>query len=409
MGKRILFLSNGHGEDLNASLVLSALRQAAPDVEPAAMSIVGEGTAYQRLGVPIVGPTQKMPSGGFNYIVLGQLINPRNWLRNSNPVNLVRDLFSGLIGLTWGQIRAVRRYSQSCDLLFATGDIVPIMFAYITGRPFMVFLVSTSSYYEGRAAIPLLAMRAMRSHRCRQVFTRDAFTAQDLQQRGLTKAIFAGYPIMDVLTPKEKDLQLLPGQPMVALLPGSRLPEALNNLGLQLQLCERLTQRQPTQFRAALVPSITQDQLEHLAQEHGWQLTEPGHLVKGETHVFCRSDAFADILTQCDLAIGMAGTAVEQAVGLGKPVVQIIGQGPQFTYPFAEAQMRLLGPSVITVGKRSATSALLDEAADKIVAVLKDEVYRQSCLENGRERVGVPGGAAAIAAYIANDLHRAVQ
>ena len=52
------------------------------------------------------------------------------------------------------------------------------------------------------------------------------------------------------------------------------------------------------------------------------------------------------MLQQSDLVIGMAGTAIEQAVGLAKPVLQVPGQGPQFTAAFAEAQRRLLGPTV---------------------------------------------------------------
>ena len=42
----------------------------------------------------------------------------------------------------------------------------------------------------------------------------------------------------------------------------------------------------------------------------------------------------------------MAGTAAEQAIGLGKPVIQIEGKGPQFTKSFAEAQRLLLGKNV---------------------------------------------------------------
>ncbi|HEY9881068.1 MAG TPA: lipid-A-disaccharide synthase-related protein [Leptolyngbyaceae cyanobacterium] len=404
MSKRILFLSNGHGEDLNASLVLKALQQIAPDIEVAALPIVGDGNAYRRLGVPIVGPTQRLPSGGFNYINFARLLNPVNWFRDLNPLNLLKDVFSGLLALTWDQFQAVRRYSQDCDLLFATGDVVPILFAYLTGRPFMAFLVSTSSYYEGRAKVPLLAMLGLRSHRCAHIFTRDAFTAQDLQGRGLSKAHFSGYPIMDVLTPTGKDLHLVPHQPMIALLPGSRLPEALHNFALQLQLCEILAQKQPIQFQAALVPSITDDHLQALADQQGWYLKENGHLVKGEVHVFCHSDAFSDILQACDLAVGMAGTAVEQAVGLGKPVVQIIGAGPQFTYPFAEAQMRLLGLSVVTIGKWAATPTLLEEAANTITPLLKDVDYAQRCMKNGRERVGEPGGSTKIASYLVNYL-----
>ena len=37
-------------------------------------------------------------------------------------------------------------------------------------------------------------------------------------------------------------------------------------------------------------------------------------------------------------------------VGLGMPVFTIAGEGPQFSYAFAEAQQRLLGKSVSAVG-----------------------------------------------------------
>ena len=80
-----------------------------------------------------------------------------------NLLNLARDLVAGLFALTWGQVRAVRQFAPSCDLLFATGDVVANLFARITGRPFMVFLVSTSSYYEGKAKLPWLAVWGMRS------------------------------------------------------------------------------------------------------------------------------------------------------------------------------------------------------------------------------------------------------
>ena len=42
----------------------------------------------------------------------------------------------------------------------------------------------------------------------------------------------------------------------------------------------------------------------------------------------------------------MAGTAAEQAIGMSKPVVQLVGNGPQFTASFAEAQRRLLGSNI---------------------------------------------------------------
>ena len=59
--------------------------------------------------------------------------------------------------------------------------------------------------------------------------------------------------------------------------------------------------------------------------------------------------SFNDYLYEADLAVAMAGTATEQFVGLGKPAIAIPGTGPQFTPAFAEAQSRLLGPSLILV------------------------------------------------------------
>jgi uncharacterized protein (TIGR03492 family) len=381
---KVLFLSNGHGEDLNASLILAALRAREPSLQIGAMPLVGMGNAYRRLQVEIIGPTQNLPSGGIIYL------NPWNW---------VKDITSGLIGLTLQQIKAVFKEKTNCDLLIAVGDIVPIAIACLTGRPFVAFIVSTSSYYEGKLRLPWITEFCLRSPRCQRVFTRDRFTAEDLQQRGIKKAIFAGYPIMDVLQSENDDLGLDPNLPMIALLPGSRLPEAIHNLQLQLQACEAIALERPMQFRAALVPSITEEDLRALAQKMGWDYHGSGKLVNPiqNFRVICYWDAFVDILQQCDLAIGMAGTAVEQAVGLGKPVVQIPGAGPQFTYAFAEAQMRLLGSSVKTIGKSPNDDSLFENVAKNIDKILDDSDYLETCLQNGKQRVGAAGGSVGIA------------
>ncbi|MFN5861734.1 MAG: hypothetical protein ACK451_07090, partial [Pseudanabaena sp.] len=204
-----------------------------------------------------------------------------------------------------------------------------------------------------------------------------------------------------------KPLNLAPNVPMIALLSGSRLPEAAENLALQLSLCVVIAQEfapNPVQFRAALVPSMI-PQLPELATKSGWEYTD-GNLYQRDANVgvICFSDAFPDILQQCDLAIGMAGTAVEQAVGLGKPVVQIMGNGPQFSYRFAEAQQRLLGLSVQTIGKKSATPEILREAARCVKRTLGDRDYLERCRQNGLERVGSKGGSEGLADAIASHL-----
>ncbi len=128
VNQKVLFISNGHGEDLNSCLILKALNQQQPEIELAAMPVVGEGTAYRQLGVNIIGPTKSLPSGGFIYM---------------NRWKLVEDVFAGLLSLLWRQIKAVRAYSKDCTAIFVTGDIVVLFMAYLTGKPFTAFLVST--------------------------------------------------------------------------------------------------------------------------------------------------------------------------------------------------------------------------------------------------------------------------
>jgi uncharacterized protein (TIGR03492 family) len=325
-----------------------------------------------------------MPSGGIFYL---------------NIINLIKDLFSGLIGLTIKQIITINKIKNNYDIAVAVGDIVPLFFAYLTGKKYYSFIVSTSSYYEGKLKLPFLTKLLIRSNRCQIVFTRDQYTADDLQNQGLKKAKFLGYPIMDTLKATGKNLHLSSEKPMIALLPGSRLPEAIRNFQLLLQICETLVNisSEKWQFRGALVPSITEEDLNNI---EGWQYHE-GVLTKeindNKVSVMVFNDAFADILLQCNIALGMAGTAVEQAVGLGKPVIQVSGKGPQFTYRFAEAQMRLLGSSTMTIEDYKDNKIICEKTAHKIIEVFEDKEFLTQCVINGKERVGSMGGSLNIA------------
>ncbi len=387
----LLIISNGHGEDLNGSLISDAVAALAPGCTMAALPIVGGGGAYRRRGLPLLVQGMDLPSGGMVY---------QGW-------NLWKDLSAGWLPQTLAQIRAARGQGRRHRLVLSVGDHVPLLFAWLTGRPTVVFLVSTSSYYEGRLRLSPLTHWLCRRAAVRQVLTRDAFTARDLQAQGLTKARFVGYPIMDALGDGDDPLgpEAAASIP-IALLPGSRFPEAQANLLLMLQVCERLAQLAPERpwlFEAAVVPGTVGDLLERQLAAAGWQVSEAG-LIKGGLQVRLRSDAFAAILRRSRLVLGMAGTAVEQAVGLGKPVVQLVGRGPQFSYAFAEAQMRLLGEAVFTVGNQPAGTREIHGAADLIVHLLADPDLPQLCHQCGLERVGAPGGSSAIAQVLLEQL-----
>ncbi|WP_017292715.1 lipid-A-disaccharide synthase-related protein [Geminocystis herdmanii] len=389
---RILLISNGHGEDLNSSLIGDALSSVKPNLTVDAFPIVGEGKSYIKKGIKIVAHLKSMPSGGIFYL---------------NIINLIKDLFSGLIGLTIQQIITITKIKNNYDLVIAVGDIVPLFFAYLTGKKYISFLVANSSYYEGKLKLPFLTKLLLRSNRCQLIFAKDKYTAQDLQNQGFTKTICVGYPIMDDLKPTGKNLELCSEKTMIALLPGSRLPEALRNFSLQLAVCEKLVNisSENWQFLGALVPTITEEDLSNI---EGWEY-DSGVLSKeiDGKHITVKvyHDAFADILLQCNLVLGMAGTAVEQAVGLGKPVIQIPGKGPQFTYRFAEAQMRLLGSSTITMEENKDNQVMCEKTAYKIIEVLDDREFLEQCVINGKERIGTTGASLAMAkAIIIKDL-----
>ncbi|MEM9487277.1 MAG: lipid-A-disaccharide synthase-related protein [Cyanobacteria bacterium P01_F01_bin.116] len=395
MSHKILFISNGHGEDNHSSHIIRSLRELAPDIDIAAAPIVGQGHAYRNINVPIISPTLTLPSGGFTY---------------TNRLRLINDIRAGLLTSTWKQLRAVQRYAPQCDIVFATGDVVGQCFAYLSGRPFISFTSPLSAMYEGSLKIDIVLKAILKSSRCLTLFSRDVYTAKDYQKQGLTKAQFGGIPSLDRLKTKGKDIQLAPQRPMMALLPGSRIPEAMRNFKLLLGLTIEIARRNPQiQFRAALVPDVMAA-LDTVAAEVGWhhergKLTYPA---EGDpvANVLCFSDAFSDIVCNTTLVLGMAGLAVDQAMAIGKPILQIPGAGPQFTYAFAEAQDRLLGLSVKTVGTKAATPDILQEAAQYAVDIIQDQDYLKACIANGQERFGPFGASYRIANVVLETLEQ---
>ena len=88
----------------------------------------------------------------------------------------------------------------------------------------------------------------------------------------------------------------------------------------------------------------------------------------------------------------MAGTAAEQAIGLGKPVIQIEGKGPQFTKTFAEAQRRLLGKYVFCASNYKDKNDQINQTINLIIKIIYliqlNKKFMISCNENAKKRLG---------------------
>jgi len=408
---KILCLSNGHGEDAIAIQILQQLQHHPLKPQLSALPLVGSGVAYHRAKIPIVGPIKKMPSGGFIYMDGNQL-----W----------QDLKGGLLGLTLSQYRSIRDRADNGSKILAVGDIVPLLFACQSGADYAFVGTAKSEYYLrgddrlwlsrtslvercfGSVYLPWERWLMARS-RCRAVFVRDELTAQILDRHGV-KALFLGNPMMDGLVVESEVRSLLNNDNtlFILLLPGSRMPEALANWDkITEAIAGIITSFKDFKlvFLAAIAPGMDLSSFFQSLALRGWteislnSVNSP--ILDRDAVAFTYQNAtliltqnsYRDCLRVATVAIAMAGTATEQFVGCGKPVIIIPGDGPQFTYAFAEAQTRLLGSSVILVPSP-------DRVAGAIDSLLQNRDRVAAIWANGRKRMGNPGSAAQIANYL---------
>jgi len=197
----------------------------------------------------------------------------------------------------------------------------------------------------------------------------------------------------------------------LGLLPGSRRPELENNLLLMLRCIEFLVKDphyiDDLNIDLALVSSLENLYLEQIISDSDWKLknsddgTHLKQLCFHQYKINIRRNSFIEVLQSSDLLLSMAGTATEQAIGLGKPVVQIPGDGPQFTTGFAEAQRRLLGPTVFCAEGNTGEVKNLKQTAKLILEVFglvqNDNAFNRECQLQAKNRLGVSGGVKSIA------------
>jgi uncharacterized protein (TIGR03492 family) len=426
---QLLVLSNGHGEDMIAVRIIQALQQLSSPPDIFALPIVGEGRAYQKIDIPLIGKVRTMPSGGFIYM---------------DSRELMRDVGGGLVQLTLNQIQSIRRWVSSQTKLgnqkavLAVGDIVPLLFAAMSGADYAFVGTAKSEYYV-RDAMGLLPRKSksawwenfsgsiyhpwerwlMSRGRCRAVFPRDSLTTEILKKWSIP-AVDVGNPMMDGLQTSltaqqfyrpDAELEEVIRPFVVTLLPGSRAPEAYNNWEIIMIAVSALmaSLRRPDSlfgaagtmiFLGAIAPGLDCSILSQSLQIQGWRrcdqsplpISDPDSLTfqQKNSYFILTQQAYNDCLYLGDVAIAMAGTATEQFIGLGKPAIAIPGNGPQYNPGFAEAQSRLLGISLTLVNQPS-------QVLPAIQSLLKNPDILHAIAGNGIQRMGRAGAAQRIA------------
>ena len=374
---RITLLSNGHGEDVVGALLAEAFLECDDTLELRAFPTVGRGDAYERLGVPILGPRRALPSGGF-------------MLHSLNAFQ--QDMRAGFVPMTAAQLRALR--GLDTDVLIVVGDVYALLLSSLVGtrqRFYVQTLVSAwqrrprnllqsgplglNRYFMERFSAPeRLLMRRLARHS----YVRDAPTAALLKTFGLAVSAL-GNPMLDALRPAAPLTLPLPLKPpVVALLPGTRSHRFVS--------LEAMVRALASWSEATGLVAWTDD-----APPAGrnWTPVADG-IWQGAENVYLLSDRFAEVLEAAQLALGTAGTAHEQAAASGLPVVAFAAP-PLYTPAFLANQGRLLGAAL------SVCDAEPQSVADTLRALWHDKDRYRRAAAAGRERMGAAGGGAAIA------------
>lgn len=382
---RVLFVSNGAGED---SIAAQIIKNIPNGITPEVLPLVGRGASYHGVA-EITGPVRSMPSGGLIAMDLKKFWN---------------DVIHGLALLTlrqlWFMFTNRRRYSQ----VVAVGDLWPVILAVLSGiRPITFIGTAKSDYHHPYSALECWVLRTfgVRS------MVRDEPTAHSLQENGV-KAAWVGNAMMDGLESENTSFKVnYPEELGLALFPGSRQAtyEVLPRL---LSITQKLAARikHPICGMAAVAPSIDTAKLAQScsgfrlapAPYPGWNILTPekeDDIPGCQTKFYLVKDHLADVLSNCQLALGLAGTAHEQAAGFGIPVVAYEPGGESNMAWYRARQKGLLGEALI----------VSDDNDDEILSHLErlfnnpDEMQERGNV--GRVRLGPPGGAKRMAEIIA--------
>ena len=358
MNARVLFVTNGHGEASIAAAIAREARALAP-LSTDHFGLVGAGLGGD--GFPDVGPQRAMPSGGL--VAMG------------NVRAFARELRAGFIALLLQQLRFLRAARTRYALVVAVGDAYACVLALATRLP-LIYVGTAKSVHV--APYGPGERRVLRG--ARRIFVRDAATAAALQAHGLP-AEAPGNVIVDLAGGDERvawqaplRLALLPGSRERAYSDALRLAATVAELRGRVSRLDALLSIAPNLDPARFAPALARGGL------RPWS-GSLGALTHGAT-----------------LALGQSGTANEAAASQGVPVVALELDGVPRDAWYRKRQSGLLGDAMAIVPGDPV------EAAAAIAELLADPARLARMGAIGRERMGPPGGAHAIAEAIVAEV-----
>ncbi|MCF8009201.1 MAG: lipid-A-disaccharide synthase-related protein [Halanaerobiales bacterium] len=373
--EKIFIVSNGHGEDMIAAKLIRSLLKKDNSIDIKVLPIVGEGKYFNNLPLDLIGPKTKLPSGGF--------------ARNS-VLNFFKDIKSGLVSKTYRQIKTLRKIKNKVDITIVIGDIYALVLTGLFKGGKVIFLpTAKSEYINGHYKIEKYLMKRY----AEMVLPRDKKTEDNLNEYGL-KTNYFGNLMMDCFDINNIDFKLREDSFKVGLLPGSR-EDSYRNLIDFIKVIDQLEKikKSTFDFLTPVTGDFSLDILVKKIKDIGWKVIDKDSehiklqlISKSKNSIISIiHNGFGDVLAQSEVFIGMAGTANEQAVGMGKPVITFPGTGLQFNFEFAADQKMLLGDGVKLI-KRD-----FKKVAYALVELLEDEEEYLKRSKAGQSRMGKRG------------------
>ncbi len=353
----VLFVSNGHGEAAIAKRISRELRQLT-GLQTEHLALVGCGLGDTDF--VDVGPQRRMPSGGL--VAMG------------NVRAFAADVRAGFLGLFLRQAAFLSNGRSRYAAVAAVGDVYALLLAKLARRP-TVFVGTAKSVYV--APYGPLERRILCG--AQRIFVRDPATAAFLRQRRVP-AEAPGNVIVDLLATRAR-VDWGTAKERLALLPGSR-ERAYGDAVRLADVARRV---------AACVPETTAI----MSVAPGLKSESFSPALAGDPPIAAWEGDLGALLAQATIAIGQAGTANEAAAACGVPVVALESGAARKPAWYRMRQAALLGDALMVVPREPL------RAAAAVAALLADEGRRAHMARVGRERMGEPGGATAIARAIA--------
>jgi uncharacterized protein (TIGR03492 family) len=375
MDTKIIFLSNGYGEDTISTYIIRELKNKINNIDISAFPLVNDGEKYKQNNIKVIGPTKILKSSGISGFL--------------NIKNFIIDIKDGLLNLILEQLNFLKEYKNKKNIyLVAVGDIYPLflsVFENKLSKTNVIFIPTAKSYKtEPFNFIEIYLMSLVNAN-----FVRDEITYLKLKNK-LNNVYFLGNPVLDIeYLQLSEDINFINN---IIILPG-RKQNCLNNLFYFIKAINLILNKIKTENILNFLPTFS------IIVPDFYPINEIKNLIENELNqenkekVYLLSDKYYRyVLENSYLVWGQGGSANEQAAGYKLPVISFNENNW-----YRKRQKKLLNNCLILVKQYD-----IDSLVNETINLFKDKTKYNFLREECYKEMGPLNGAINIANYIFN-------